>query len=291
MDDTKEAMNIEESFVKTNGIRLHVMQAGPSDGKPVVLLHGFPEFWYGWNNQMNVLAEAGFRVIVPDQRGYNLSDKPKGVEAYSLAELTADITGLLDALGHDKAYLAGHDWGAAVAWTLAIVRPERFHKLAILNVPHPRVMSDTVRRDPRQMLKSWYIGFFQFPWIPEAALGARNAAGLARLLRASSHADTFSAADLDEYHLAWSQPSALTGMVNWYRAILRYPPRLTRDARVKIPTLMMWGAQDVALARGMARPSIDYCDDGKLVFFEDATHWVQHDRAADVSALLVEFFK
>lgn len=291
MNDTKEAMNLEESFVQTNGLRLHVMQTGPQDGKPVVLLHGFPEFWRGWHKQMMALAQAGFRVIVPDQRGYNLSDKPKGVKSYSLAELSADIIGLLDALGHDKAYLAGHDWGAAVAWTLAIVRPERFHKLAILNVPHPKVMSDTVRRDPRQMLKSWYIGFFQLPWIPETALGARNAAGLERLLRVSSHADTFSAADLDEYHRAWSQPGALTGMVNWYRAILRYPPGLPRDARVKIPTLMLWGAQDVALARGMARPSIDYCDEGKLVFFEDATHWVQHDRAADVSALLVEFFK
>lgn len=291
MNDTKEAMNIEESFVKTNGIRLHVMQAGPSNGKPVVLLHGFPEFWYGWNKQMTALAEAGFRVIVPDQRGYNLSDKPKGVESYSLAELTADITGLLDALGHDKAYLAGHDWGAAVAWTLAVVRPERFHKLAILNVPHPRVMSDTVRRDPRQMLKSWYIGFFQFPWIPEAALGGSSAAGMERLLRNSGHVNTFSVADFAEYHKAWSQPGTLTGMINWYRAILRRRPDMPDDPRVRIPTLMMWGAQDVALARGMARPSIDYCDDGKLIFFEDATHWVQHDRAADVSALLVEFFK
>lgn len=291
MDNTKEAMNFEEAFVKTNGIRLHVMQAGPLDGKPVVLLHGFPEFWYGWNKQMTTLAEAGFRVIVPDQRGYNLSDKPKGVKAYSLAELTADITGLLDALGHEKAYLAGHDWGAAVAWTLGILHPERFHKLAILNVPHLSVMSNTVRRDPRQMLKSWYIGFFQLPWIPEAALGGSNAEGMERLLRQSGHPDTFSAADFAEYHKAWSQPGALTGMVNWYRAILRHAPNPPNDPRVKIPTLMLWGAQDVALARWMARPSIDYCDDGKLVFFEDATHWVQHDCAADVSALLIEFFK
>ena len=284
-------MNIEESWIQTNGIRLHVMQAGPQDGKPVVLLHGFPEFWYGWKKQMIALAEAGLRVIVPDQRGYNLSDKPPGVRAYSLAELTADITGLLDALGHEKAYLAGHDWGAAVAWTLAIVRAERFHKLVILNVPHPRVMSDTVRRDPRQMLKSWYIGFFQLPRIPEATLGARDCAGLTNLLRASGHADTFSAADLAEYQKAWGQPGALTGMVNWYRAILRHPPDMPESPRVRIPTLMLWGTQDVALADWMARPSIDYCDDGKLIFFEDATHWVQHDRAAEVSQLMIEFFK
>jgi pimeloyl-ACP methyl ester carboxylesterase len=284
-------MNFEESHIATNGIHLHVMQAGPKDGKPVILLHGFPEFWYGWNKQMNALAEAEFRVIVPDQRGYNLSDKPKGVKAYSLDELTHDILGLMDALKLDKVYLAGHDWGAAVAWTLAILHPERFHKLAILNVPHPAVMFNTVRRDPRQMLKSWYIGFFQLPWIPEAALGGNNAAGLERLLRNSGHPNTFSPADFGEYHKAWSQPGALTGMINWYRAVLRHQPDIQENPRVTIPTLMMWGVQDVALARGMARPSIDYCDDGKLIFFEDATHWVQHDRAADVSALMIEFFK
>jgi pimeloyl-ACP methyl ester carboxylesterase len=284
-------MQFEEEYIETNGIRLHAMMAGPKDGKPVILLHGFPEFWHGWHKQMTALAEAGFRVIVPDQRGYNLSDKPKGVKAYSLKELTADILGLIDALGYDKVYLAGHDWGAAVAWMLAIWHPERFHKLAILNVPHPKVMMDTVRRDPRQMLKSWYIGFFQLPWIPEAALGGNHSAGLERLLRSSGHAHSFEPADLAEYRTAWSQPGALTGMVNWYRAILRYPPAMPENPRVRIPTLMIWGVQDVALARWMARPSIDYCDDGQLVFFEDATHWVQHDRAAEVSALLVDFFK
>jgi len=284
-------MNFEESWIQTNGIRLHVMQAGPRDGKPVVLLHGFPEFWYGWKKQMSALAEAGFRVIVPDQRGYNLSDKPKGVKAYAMSELTTDITGLLDALGISKAYLAGHDWGAAVAWTLAVVRAERFHKLAILNVPHPKVMLHTVQRDPRQMMKSIYIAFFQLPWLPEATPGAKDNAGMERLLRASGHSDTFSDADLAEYHKAWSQPGALTATINWYRAIVRHQPDMPDDPRVRIPTLMMWGVQDMALARWMARPSIDYCDDGKLVFFEDATHWVQHDRAADVNALLIEFFK
>jgi pimeloyl-ACP methyl ester carboxylesterase len=284
-------MQFEEEYIETNGIRLHVMLAGPKDGKPVILLHGFPEFWYGWHKQMTALAEAGFRVIVPDQRGYNLSEKPKGVRSYSLKELTADILGLIDALGYDKVYLAGHDWGAAVAWMLAVWHPERFHKLAILNVPHPKVMSDTVRRDPRQMLKSWYIGFFQLPWIPEAVLGGNHSSGLGRLLRSSGHAHSFEPADLAEYRTAWSQPGALSGMGNWYRAILRYPPDMPENPRVRIPTLMIWGVQDVALARWMARPSIDYCDDGQLIFFEDATHWVQHDRAAEVSALLVDFFK
>lgn len=284
-------MNLEETYLETNGIRLHVMQAGPKNGSPVVLLHGFPEFWYGWRKQIPALVEAGYRVIAPDQRGYNLSDKPRGVDAYAMHELTADVLGLLDALNYEKVYLAGHDWGAAVAWTLAMRKPERFHKLAILNMPHPKVLVNTLRRDPRQMLKSWYIGFFQIPRLPETLLGARNYAGLANLLSASGRGDTFSAADLDEYRKAWSQPGALTGMLNWYRAVGRSLRGDSGRARVRIPTLMMWGVKDAALARWMARPSIDYCDDGKLIFFEDATHWVQHDRAAEVTALMIEFFK
>jgi epoxide hydrolase 4 len=153
------------------------------------------------------------------------------------------------------------------------------------------VMVNTVRRDPRQLLKSWYIGFFQLPWIPEAVLGSHNAAGMERMLHQSSHSNTFSAADMVEYHKAWGQTGGLTGMINWYRAALRHQPDMPDEPRVKIPTLMIWGVQDIALARWMARPSIDYCDDGRLIFFEDATHWVQHDRAADVSALTIEFFK
>ncbi len=284
-------MNLEETYLETNGIRLHVIQAGPKDGTPVVLLHGFPEFWYGWRNQIPALAEAGYRVIAPDQRGYNLSEKPRGVNAYTMRELTADVLGLMDALGYEKAYLAGHDWGAAVAWTLAMQNPERFYKLAILNVPHPQVMINTLRRDLRQMLKSWYIGFFQLPWLPEIALGANGFTGLSNMLRASGRGDTFSAADLSEYRKALSQPGALTSMLNWYRAAARSLRSDSRNAHVSVPTLVIWGAQDIALVRWMARSSIDYCNNGRLVFFEDATHWVQHDRAAEVNALLVEFFK
>lgn len=284
-------MNLEETYLETNGIRLHVVQAGPKNGPPVVLLHGFPEFWYGWRKQIPALVEAGYRVIAPDQRGYNLSGKPRGVDAYAMHELTADVLGLLDALNYEKVYLAGHDWGAAVAWTLAMRKPERFHKLAILNMPHPKVLVNTLRRDPRQMLKSWYIGFFQIPRLPETLLSARKYAGLSNLLSASGRGDTFSAADLDEYRKAWSQPGALTGMLNWYRAVARSSRGYSGAVRVHIPILLMWGVKDAALARWMARPSIDYCDDGKLIFFEDATHWVQHDRAAEINTLMIEFFK
>src|SRR5512138_809597 len=157
-------MDLEHSTIKTNGIQLHVVQAGPKNGIPVLLLHGFPEFWYGWRKQIPALAEAGCRVIVPDQRGYNLSDRPKGIRAYRVDELVADVVGLIDALEYERVNVVGHDWGALVAWMLAIRHPERLHRLGIVNVPHPAVIRHFLRRDPEQMMRSWYAAFFQLPW-------------------------------------------------------------------------------------------------------------------------------
>lgn len=284
-------MNYEEKFIETNGIHLHVVEAGSKTGAPVILLHGFPEFWYGWKKQIPALVDAGYHVIVPDQRGYNLSDKPTGANAYRVNELVNDIVGLIDVLEYEKVNLAGHDWGAMVAWTLAILHPERLHRLSIMNVPHPKVMSRFLRRDLEQMRRSWYAAFFQLPWLPEIGLRSNDWRGMLRALRGSGKIHTFTNEDIAEYKKAWSQPGALTSMINWYRAIFRYQPTMPPGARVRVPTLMMWGMQDVALSHRMARPSLDYCDDGKLTFFEDATHWVQHDAADEVNRLLIEFFK
>jgi pimeloyl-ACP methyl ester carboxylesterase len=283
-------MQYESTYIETNGIKLHVVMAGPKDGQPVFLLHGFPEFWRGWSHQIEPLAEAGYRVIVPDQRGYNLSDKPKGVKAYTLDKLANDILGLMDALGYEKANLIGHDWGAVVAWAFAIWYPERLHKLGILNVPHPTVMMNFLRRgDPEQLRRSWYVFAFQIPWLPEYFLRVNDWRNAVRVLRGSGKIHTFTNEDIAEYKKAWSQPGAMIAMINWYRAIGRHRPKMPQGSRVKAPTLMMWGMQDVALSHRMARPSMDYCEDGKLVYFEDATHWVQHDEAEAVNQLLIEF--
>jgi pimeloyl-ACP methyl ester carboxylesterase len=284
-------VNLEEQSIQTNGIRLHVVEAGPKSGPPVILLHGFPEFWYGWRRQIPALAEAGFRVIVPDQRGYNLSDKPKGVRAYNLNELTGDILGLINALEYEKVNLVGHDWGGAVAWALGIRNPERLHRLSIMNVPHPAVMRRFLQRDIEQFRRSWYAIFFQIPWIPESGMRANHWRGAERVLRGSGKIHTFANEDIAKYKQAWSQPNAMTSMINWYRAALRHQPPLPADPRVKIPTLMLWGMKDVALSHRMARPSIDYCDDGKLVLFEDSTHWVQLDAAEQVNKLLIDFIR
>ncbi len=284
-----EALQIEHAYVQTNGITLHVAQAGPADGDLVILLHGFPEFWYGWKAQISFLAAQGYRVWAPDQRGYNLSDKPSGIDAYRISELVADVIGLIDAAGADRVYLVGHDWGAAVAWGAALFAPQRLKKLAILNVPHPEVLFSTLRSNPRQMLKSWYIGFFQIPWLPETLLTVGSAMFTAQMLFASSHSHTFNDADIAEYIRAWTKPNAMRSMINWYRAIAQRPPDLSRVLRVTVPTLIIWGKQDIALTAQMAQDSVELCDEGRLVYFDEATHWVQHDVPQQVNALLADF--
>lgn len=282
-------MELEHSYVETNGIRLHVVQAGPKSGIPVVLLHGFPEFWYGWRNQIPALVEAGCRVIVPDQRGYNLSDKPKDKKDYGVSTLVDDVLGLIKALDYEKVNLVGHDWGGAVAWALAISHPEQLHRLTIMNVPHPAVMQRFLRRDFEQMRRSWYGGFFQIPLLPETILSANNFREMIRGMKYSAKKNTFTDEDFEKYKEAWSQPGALTSMLNWYRAVVQRPSKMPEDVRVKVRTLMMWGMKDFALTHRMARPSMDYCDDRNLILFPESTHWVQHDSADEVNHYLIDF--
>jgi pimeloyl-ACP methyl ester carboxylesterase len=280
---------IEFGFIETNRVRLHVAEAGPADGPLVVLLHGFPEFWYGWRHQIVALAAAGYRVLAPDQRGYHLSDKPRGRDAYAIDRLAADVIGLIAARGRDSAAVVGHDWGAGVAWWLALRHPSWLDRLAILNVPHPAVMLRRLRRDPAQWLRSWYILAFQLPWLPEALLRANGYKAMASAMRRTARTGSFSETDLARYRAAWSKPGALTAMIDWYRAAVRRPPLPPGSPRVVVPTLVLWGARDIALARAMSPESVAYCDQGRLELFEEATHWVQHDAAERVNALLLSF--
>lgn len=288
--ETDREIALEYHTVATNGIALHVVQAGPRDGPLVILLHGFPEFWYGWRAQIEGLARSGFHVWAPDQRGYDLSDKPKGIGAYRIDALADDIVGLLDAAGRERAYVAGHDWGAGVAWWLGIKHADRLKKLAILNVPHPTVLLHHLRSSPAQLRKSWYMFFFQIPGLPERIIRAKDWSFGVRSLMGSSHPGTFTPDDLERYRAAWSQHGAMTSMINWYRAAFRRRPKLPADPRVHVPTLVIWGAQDRFLDAAMAQPSVDLCDDGRLVMIPEATHWVQHEAAERVTDLLAAHF-
>jgi pimeloyl-ACP methyl ester carboxylesterase len=280
---------IEHHLIKTNGVTLHVVTAGPADGQPVVLLHGFPEFWYGWKHQIPALAQAGYRVIVPDQRGYNQSDKPAGLENYTIDKLTGDIVGLIEHFGYTDAFIVGHDWGAMVAWSLGLYHPQRVRRLVTMNVPHPVVFSRTLRGSVGQMLKSWYVAFFQIPAVPEFMLSLGGYSVAANAIKSSGKPSTFSDAEMVKYKEAWAREGAVTGMLNWYRAYAQKPPARAASIRLAMPTLLIWGKNDVALSHEMAQPSIDLCDDGQLVLIDDATHWVQHDAPERVNGLLLDF--
>ena len=282
--------SVENLSFNNGDVDLHAVAEGPEGGPVVVLLHGFPEFWYSWHKQIEPLAAAGFRVIVPDQRGYNLSSKPVGVPSYDMPELVSDVIAIADQLGQKKIFLAGHDWGAAVAWSAALLHPHRIAKLVVLNVPHPSVMRKFLSTRPRQFLRSWYMFFFQLPWLPEALFSAFNFRAGTRSLLRSSRTGTFSAEDLDQYRAAWSKPGALTAMIDWYRALFRTRIKF-QNKTVGVPTRILWGERDDFLLTEMAHESLRYCTSAELFTFANATHWLQHEEPARVSELLIDFFR
>lgn len=289
MADTLDDVDREHATVTTNGIDLHVVSAGPDDGPLVILLHGFPEFWYGWRHQVGPLAEAGYRVLVPDQRGYNRSEKPDGLAAYNLDVLVDDVVGLIEAAGRDTATVVGHDWGAAVAWWLASTVPDPVARLVTVNVPHPVVFRRYLTRDPRQMLRSWYMALFQLPRLPEWVFSRNDFALVVRALRSSSRAGTFSDADLERYREAWSRPGAVTAMIDWYRALFRTATSRSPELPIEVPTLLIWGPNDPVLREAMAAPSVDLCTAGRVERIEGATHWVHHEEADRVTELVLGF--
>jgi pimeloyl-ACP methyl ester carboxylesterase len=278
---------LEHHDVHTNGLRLHVVQCGPVEGPLVILLHGFPEYWESWRHQLPALVAAGYRVWVPDQRGYNLSDKPSGLRSYTLPVLAADVLGLLDAAGRRQAHLIGHDWGAIVTWYLAAHHPERLASTTIINVPHPSAGARNLWRVPSQLLHSWYIFFFQLPWLPEHLFSRRNWHFGARTLTATSWPGTFSPTELARYKVAWAQPGAITAMINWYRA-LRFAGRV-QWPRITGPVQVIWGKKDAFLKARLAELSMSQCDHGQLHFFPNATHWVHLEEHQAVNELLVKF--
>jgi pimeloyl-ACP methyl ester carboxylesterase len=282
---------IKNTFVDVNGIRLHIAQAGPPDGTLVLLAHGFPEFWYGWRKQIPYLAKAGYHVIAPDQRGYNLSDKPQSVQDYQIDKLANDLIALAKSQGKEKFHLVGHDWGAAVAWWTGVHYPEHLKSLSILNVPHLMVMRKNLLSNIKQIKKSWYAFAFQLPFFPEWFMGHQNFRKSIGALKHTSQPGSFSDDDLEKYREAWAQPGAMQAMINWYRAIGRRPPKMANRGRVSTPTQILWGAKDEFLGQEMVEPSIAFCDRGKVEIYPEATHWLQHDDADAVNTALLTFMQ
>jgi pimeloyl-ACP methyl ester carboxylesterase len=270
-----------------NGTRLHYVEAG--EGPLVVLLHGFPEFWYSWRRQIPALAQAGYHVIAPDMRGYNRSDRPSSWRAYDTALLAQDIADLIHHFDAERAFVVGHDWGAAVAYSVAMRHPEVVQRLAILNVPHPERMLSGFRT-LRQLRKSWYMFFFQIPALPERLFSREGFSFAKRSLRADSPG-SFSDEDLERYVEAWSQPGAVTGMINYYRAALRRSPKsaLAALTPIQAQTLVIWGMRDRHLGSELAEPLAQWVPNVRVERVPEATHWVQHDAPERVNELLIEF--
>lgn len=271
-------------------IRLHYVETGPADGPVVLLLHGFPEFWYSWRHQLAALSTAGYRVVAPDLRGYNASERPSGVAQYQIETLVADVVHLIAHLGLERVALVGHDWGGFVAWWVAMLHPDVVTRLAILNCPHP-AHGLTMLRDPAQLRRSWYMFFFQLPEIPEATFAADDF----RMLRTTFREDpvrrgAFTDDDIDRYVAAFSADRG-RGAMNYYRAYLRRDPRaLGRKFRaIDLPVLVLWGTQDRYLGIDYARPPERWVPNAEVAFIDDASHWVQVDRPEAVSARLRDF--
>lgn len=279
---------LRERFIETNGIKLHVMEAGPADGPMIMFLHGFPEFWFAWRKQIGYFADKGYLVVVPDQRGYNLSDKPEGIAAYKTDELAKDVIGLIDYYGRDQIYLVGHDWGASVSWWTALKYPERIKRLVIMNVPHPKVMNRNMLTNPKQMQRSWYIFFFQLPNAPEKLGSDNNFEWPVSVLAGSSRPGTFKPEELEEYRKAFAQPGAFSSMVNWYRATLQCRNEPPASFRITMPLLILWGLDDIAIIPEQADQSLEYCDQARLEKF-DCTHWIQHEKPDQVNQMIEEF--
>jgi pimeloyl-ACP methyl ester carboxylesterase len=279
---------VTHHYVQLDEVRLHVVEAG--EGPLVVLLHGFPDFWYSWRFQIPVLVRQGFRVVAPDMRGYNLSDKPAGVRAYRVERLAADVAQLVERLGEPRAAVVGHDWGGMVAWWFAMRHPDRLSRLAVLDCPHPE-HTLAMMRSRKQLEKSAYMLFFQLPWLPERQLARNGGEALRRLLRSDPEREgAFSEADIDRYVQALSGAS-LHAALNYYRALLRRSPFAQRRALrpIAAPVQVIWGARDRHLGVEFSRPSSALVPDLHYELVEDASHWVHVDRPASVNARLKEF--
>jgi epoxide hydrolase 4 len=275
---------LREGYANVGDVQLHYVEAG--DGQLVLLLHGFPEFWYGWREQIQPLVSAGYRVVAPDLRGYNLSSAPEGFRAYTADKPAEDIRGLIHELGETSAIVVGHDWGGTVAWTLAMNHPEVVDRLAILNAAHPRKLNEGLK-SPRQLLRSWYFFYFQTPWLPERRARHWHWRFFKRFLRDARPPHT--AEELDHYVEAWSQPGVVRAMIDYYRAAVRLGSK-QEIRRVTAPTLVIWGQRDRYLGPKLAEPHHeDVPNLDRVERLPNASHWVHHDEAERVNELLLDF--
>ena len=285
-------------FFEKDGIRLHYAANG--SGRLILFAHGFPEFWYSWKNQLEEFGKTHL-AVAPDLRGYNLSSKPSRVQEYTIAALVGDLLGLAQHLGYQKFTLVGHDWGGALAWALAMAHPERIEKLVIINAPHPAIFARELKNSWAQRRASWYMLLFQMP-LAEKLLRFNGYSALIRsALRDGLKQNYFNERDRQAYLEAWSQPGALTGGLNYYRALplknllgkkrLQIPGLGVDSLQVRVPTLVLWGEKDSYLLPGNLDGLEKFVPDLTVRRFPEASHWVIHEQPARINSAIRDFLE
>jgi len=263
---------------------MHYVEAGQGDDV-ILFLHGFPESWYSWRHQIAHFSNR-YRVVAPDQRGYN---ETEAIGPYDTATLQADVLALIQHLGVERVHLVAHDWGAMIAWLLAINHPEALKSLTICNVPHPAIFAKQVRRNPRQMLRSWYVLFFQVPWLPEKVLAAQGYHRLARMIIRDTRPGTFTREDVKRMLEAWRR-QGLGGGINWYRAAVRGRGMRLPDPvpLITTPTILIWGEDDIALGKELTYGTDEYVQDLTVHYLPNTSHWVQQEEPEAVNRFIEE---
>ncbi|KAK7070664.1 Epoxide hydrolase 4 [Halocaridina rubra] len=286
LTDKKWGMHSYMSL-KTQGIKLHYVEAGDRQNPLIVCVHGFPECWFSWRHQLQELSQ-NYWVVAVDMRGYADSDKPSKLSDYKTNTLTEDLRQFVLALGKDKCILMAHDWGAALAWRLVIQYPELFSAHINLNGPHPSVFAKHLQSSWRQKLMSWYMLFFQFPWIPELAISVQDLKMFEDMFKGMKKNDEDYDAVIEGFKYYFSQKGALTPPLNYYRNI-DFASIAEKIPKVKVPTLIIWGVNDIALSKDLAIKAVDECETAELKFVEDATHFVQQDKPQEVNAYILDY--
>ncbi len=279
--------SLKHDRIVSNGVRLHYVTQG--EGPLILMLHGFPEFWYSWRYQIPEFAKD-YRVVALDLRGYNDSEKPQKRGAYAMAELIKDVEGVIKGLGYDRCILVGHDWGGDIAWSFAYAHPEMLEKLIVMNFPHPVKFAEALRSNPQQMLRSWYILFFQLPLLPEFLFQVDNYRAIASSFIDSAIDKTaFTPEDLAAYKNAAAKPGAITAMLNYYRNI--FPGILNQREWdvLGVPTLMIWGENDRFLGKELTYDTQAYVKDFQLRYIPNCSHWVQQEQPNLVNQYMRDF--
>jgi pimeloyl-ACP methyl ester carboxylesterase len=276
----------QNEYIISNGVKLHYVTQG--EGALMLMLHGFPEFWYSWRHQIPEFAKD-YKVVALDLRGYNDSDKPKAQSAYVMAEFIKDIEGVIKGLGYDKCILVGHDWGGAIAWSFAYAHPEMVERLIVLNIPHPAKFAEGFRT-PQQLLKSSYMFLFQLPVLPEMLIQAGDYQAIENAFKGMAvNKSAFTPEDIEAYKDAAAKRGALTAALNYYRNIFQQGMTDPNWGVLNVPTLMIWGEKDTALGRELSYGTATYVSPFQVRYIPDASHWVQQEKPELVNEYMREF--